>query len=263
MAVARGCSVEVWNRPELRGRPYLNMSNASTSTASGTAVSPDSDDESLVAAALGGNSAAFRVLYERYQRRLYAVAFGYVRNRDEALEILQETFIKIHRNLHRFEGNSSLYTWFYRITSNAAKDHLRRNKRRTSYEFEDGRAEGRDETHPAGNGVSGLGRLGISSGMTQRREIMEAVRVSLDELSANHRTVLTMREFQGLSYEEMASQMECSMGTIMSRLFHARKNLQKKLRTRLAGYIEDFEPSAEDQNEEQPPVNVRKAEAAP
>ncbi|MGB1700720.1 MAG: RNA polymerase sigma factor [Nannocystaceae bacterium] len=237
------------------------MSSASTSTASGIAVSSESDDEALVAATLGGNHGAFRILYERYQRRLYAVAFGYVRNRDEALEILQETFVKIHRNLHRFEGNSSLYTWFYRITSNAAKDHLRRNKRRTSYEFEDGRAEGRDETHPAGNGVSGLGRLGTSSGLTQQREIMDAVRASLDELSDNHRAVLTMREFQGLSYEEMAGQMECSMGTIMSRLFHARKNLQKKLRVRLAGYIEDFEPPEENQNEEPRPASVRKAEA--
>ena len=72
-----------------------------------------------------------------------------------------------------------------------------------------------------------------------------------------------MREFQGLSYEEMAAQMECSMGTIMSRLFHARKNLQKKLRARLAGYIEDFEPPAEDQNEERRPASVRKAEATP
>jgi RNA polymerase sigma-70 factor (ECF subfamily) len=261
MAGTQHGAVDVSDRPEGHGRPYLNMSSASTSTASGIVVSPDSDDESLVAAALNGNSGAFRALYERYQRRLYAVAFGYVRNRDEALEILQETFIKIHRNLHRFEGNSSLYTWFYRITSNAAKDHLRRNKRRTSYEFEDGRAEGRDETHPVGNGVSGLGRLGTSAGITQQREIMEAVRASLDELSDNHRAVLTMREFQGLSYEEMSGQMECSMGTIMSRLFHARKNLQKKLRTRLAGYIEDFEPSTEDQNEERRPGSVRKAEA--
>lgn len=239
------------------------MPSDSTSTTSGKVVFPDSDDATLVDAALGGNKAAFRVIYDRYQRRLYAVAFGYVRNRDEALEILQETFIKVHRNLHRFEGNSSLYTWLYRITSNAAKDHLRRNKRRTSYEFEDGRADGRDETHPVGVGVSGLGRFGTSSHITEHREIMVAIRSALDELSDNHRAVLTMREFKGMTYEEMAQEMSCSMGTIMSRLFHARKNMQKKLRQRLSGYVEDFEPPAAERNEERATRGVKEAEATP
>lgn len=242
---------------------YLNMPSEHTSTGTPAVVSTESDDTALVAAALAGNKSAFRIIYDRYNRRLYMVAFGYVRNRDEALEILQETFIKVHRNLDRFKGDSSLYTWLYRICSNAAKDHLRRGKRRTSYEFEDGRADGRDETHPVGVGVSGLGRLGKSTAITERREIMAAVRACLDELSDNHRAVLTMREFEGLSYDEMATHMSCSVGTIMSRLFHARKNMQKKLRERLAGYVADFEPPVPQENEDRATPGVRKAEVTP
>ena len=217
------------------------MPSDSTSTTSGKVVSPDSDDATLVDAALGGNKAAFRVIYDRYQRRLYAVAFGYVRNRDEALEILQETFIKVHRNLHRFEGNSSLYTWLYRIL-NAAKDHLRRNKRRTSYEFEDDRADGRDETHPVGVGVSGLGRFGTSSHITEHREIMVAIRSALDELSDNHRAVLTMREFKGNDLRGDGSGDVVLHGDHHEPPVSRAEEHAKKLRQRLAGYVKILSP---------------------
>jgi RNA polymerase sigma-70 factor (ECF subfamily) len=175
-------------------------------------------DRELVEAARGGDREAFRTLFERYNRRAYALALGIVRQPDDALDVVQEAFIKAHKHLDRFEGTSSFYTWLYRIIMNLAIDLLRKRKRVTEL------AEDSDE---AGLLPQLLG--GNPGRALMDKEIRARIDAALAELSDNHRTVLVMRELEGLTYEEMAKAMGCSKGTIMSRLFHARKNMQRQL----------------------------------
>ena len=172
-----------------------------------------------------GDRDAFRTLFERYHRRAYALAFGVVRHQDDALDVVQDAFIKAHKYLDKFEGNSSFYTWLYRIVMNLAIDHLRKHRR-----VKPGRARrgASSRTRPMTALLPRM--LGGNPGRAlMDKEIRARIDQALDELSENHRAVLVMRELEGLSYEEMAQAMGCSKGTIMSRLFHARKNMQKRL----------------------------------
>ncbi|MEO8705111.1 MAG: sigma-70 family RNA polymerase sigma factor [Kofleriaceae bacterium] len=182
------------------------------------------DDHDLVLAARKGDRDAFRTLFDRYHRRAYGLAFGVLRHQDDALDVVQDAFIKAHKYLDKFEGNSSFYTWLYRIVMNLAIDHLRKHRRIKPVELDESRME-----EGAAEGL--LPRiLGGNPGRAlQDKEIRGRIDRALEELSDNHRSVLVMRELEGLSYEEMAQAMDCSKGTIMSRLFHARKNMQKRL----------------------------------
>jgi len=181
------------------------------------------DDHELVAAARRGDRDAFRTLFERYHRRAYALAFGVLRHADDALDVVQDAFIKAHKYLDKFEGNSSFYTWLYRIVMNLAIDHLRKHRRVRPVEL--------DEQHLDESDEALLPKiLGGNPGRAlMDKEIRARIDQALGELSDNHRAVLIMRELEGMSYEEMAQAMGCSKGTIMSRLFHARKNMQKQL----------------------------------
>lgn len=192
-------------------------------------VSPEADDQELVAACKAGDRHAFHLLYQRYERRVFAVAFGYLRNQEDALDVVQEAFIKVHRYLPNFEGQSSFYTWLYRIVANLCIDHMRRRSRKKDVEFDD-----RFEHEPRSESpTAALPALADPVTALKNKEIMSAVEASLQELSENHRAVIVMRELQGFSYADMAKAMNCSKGTIMSRLFHARRNMQKLLKERL------------------------------
>ena len=183
------------------------------------------DDRELVESARKGDRDAFRTLFERYHRRAYALAFGVLRHQDDALDVVQDAFIKAHKYLDKFEGNSSFYTWLYRIVMNLAIDHLRKHRRVRPVELDEAHLEessGGDELLPKMLG-------GNPSRALMDKEIRARIDQALGELSENHRAVLVMRELEGMSYEEMAQAMGCSKGTIMSRLFHARKNMQKRL----------------------------------
>ena len=183
------------------------------------------DDQELVLAVRNGDSDAFRTLFERYNRRAYALAFGVLRNQDDALDVVQDAFIKAHKYLDKFEGNSSFYTWLYRIVMNLAIDHLRKHRRVKPVELD----ETRIEDHAAGDVLLPQILGGNPGRALVDKEIRARIDRALDELSENHRAVLVMRELEGMSYEEMAQAMGCSKGTIMSRLFHARRNMQKRL----------------------------------
>jgi RNA polymerase sigma-70 factor (ECF subfamily) len=186
---------------------------------------PAVDDHDLVLAARKGDRDAFRTLFERYHRRAYALALGVVRHADDALDVVQDAFVKAHKYLDKFEGNSSFYTWLYRIVMNLAIDHLRKHRRVKPVEFDEARLE---EDLPDATLLPRI--LGGNPGRAlMDKEIRKRIDAALDELSDNHRAVLVMRELEGLSYEEMAQTMGCSKGTIMSRLFHARRNMQKRL----------------------------------
>jgi RNA polymerase sigma-70 factor (ECF subfamily) len=182
------------------------------------------DDRELVAAAQRGDRDAFRTLFERYHRRAYALALGVVRHPDDALDVVQDAFIKAHRYLDKFEGNASFYTWLYRIVMNLAIDHIRKHRKVKPVELDETRIDP-DEGDPLLPRILG----GNPGQALMDKQIRGRIDQALDQLSENHRAVLVMRELEGLSYEDMAQAMNCSKGTIMSRLFHARRNMQKRL----------------------------------
>jgi RNA polymerase sigma-70 factor (ECF subfamily) len=193
-------------------------------------------DRDLVDRARAGDHEAFRALFERYHRRAFGLALGVVRNSDDALDVVQDAFIKAHRHLGSFEGTSSFYTWLYRIVMNLSIDHLRKTKRVKNVDWD--AAPGQQLEAEAAAGDDGLlpTFLDHHPGKTLiRKEMREQMSEALSGLSDNHRAVLVMRELEGLSYEEMAQAMKCSKGTIMSRLFHARKNMQKRLLELMGG----------------------------
>ncbi len=205
------------------------------------------DEKELVRLAKEGDQEAFRQLFERHNRRAYALALGVVKNPDDALDVVQDAFIKAHRYLPKFEGTSSFYTWLYRIVMNLGIDHLRKKKRAKQVDFND--AISHIEAGGGGGEDSLLPKiLGSDPGKALiRREIREQISTAMAQLSDNHRAVLTMRELEGMSYEEMAETMKCSKGTIMSRLFHARKNMQEQLLSLMA---DDNEASTVASNKE-------------
>lgn len=190
------------------------------------------DDRELVARCQQGDRDAFRQLFVRYHRRAYGLALGVVHNPDAAMDVVQEAFLKAHRHLGGFEGTASFYTWLYRIVMNVAIDHLRKQQRSPVVDYDD--AVGHAEEGADGGGIGEAALLpqlieGNPIKQLHRKEIRENLQQALDKLSVPHRAVLVMRELDGLSYEEMATAMKCSKGTIMSRLFHARRNMQKYL----------------------------------
>lgn len=197
-------------------------------------------DRQLVARAQGGDKEAFRGLFLRHHRRAYALALGVVHNPDDAMDVVQDAFLKAHRHLGSFEGTASFYTWLYRIVTNVAIDHLRRRQRANTVDYDDAVAH-MEEDAPAGEEALLPQLLGGNPAKElARREIREKIEAALGKLSPNHRAVLVMREIDGLSYEEMSKAMKCSKGTIMSRLFHARRHMQKHLLEYL-GPKKDFE----------------------
>jgi len=185
----------------------------------------DSDERKLVEAARRGDAEAFKQLVLKHQRKAYAVALGMVHDADEARDICQEAFLKAHKNLAGFEGDAQFFTWLYRIVANLCIDHLRK-RRGEKMEF--------DETIATPDAADDTGiaprRLGFDPARALAdKELRAHIQAALGKLSASHRAVLVMREVEGLSYKEMADMMNCSIGTIMSRLFHARKKMQEML----------------------------------
>ena len=183
----------------------------------------------LVDKARHGDADAFRVLFERYKRKAFAHAYGIVRDKDEALDVIQDAFLKAYRHLPGFEGTSQFYTWFFRIVHNVAIDHIRRAGRTGKVEYDDAVRHGDDDAPNVAEGVLSPVPMGDPAREMHRAEAREKIQHALGKLSENHRTVLVMREVDDLSYEEMAEAMKCSKGTIMSRLFHARRYFHKHL----------------------------------
>ena len=190
-------------------------------------------DAKLVKRFKKGDKAAFGELVERYQRKVFSIALGMVKNQEEAMDITQDTFVKVHRYLKNFQGTSSFYTWLYRIVLHLAIDHMRKEGRRTYTEFDE-RIGTEQESNEKSRFLSNRSDLNPST-MVSRKELAEKIQDAVAELPPYHRAVIIMREVEGLSYTEMATILEVSKGTVMSRLHHARQ----KLRRLLAPYIEE------------------------
>ena len=185
-------------------------------------------DHDLVRRVQAGDKAAFRALFDKYHRRAFAVAMGVVKNEDDALDAVQEAFVKVHKNIHKFQGSSSFYTWLYRIVMNVSIDHIRKTTRRENQDFDERALH--EESEVAGDGALVPTVTNANPGKAAlRRELGGAIQAALETLPEHHRAVIVLREIEGMSYEEMAVTLEVPKGTIMSRLFHARKKMQEAL----------------------------------
>lgn len=188
-------------------------------------------DHQLVDAARGGDARAFRTLVETHQSRLFAVAYGMLRDRDDAMDAVQDAFIKAHKKLGEFEGNAAFSTWLYRICVNLCIDRKRAEARRRKVDLDDALATHKEEDTLYAEAEIG-GRLTGSNPLRtlSDRELGTEIGQALSGLSDDHRAILLLREVEGMSYEEIAEALEIPRGTVMSRLFHARRNMQRLLR---------------------------------
>ncbi|MBI5114911.1 sigma-70 family RNA polymerase sigma factor [Candidatus Poribacteria bacterium] len=181
-------------------------------------------DEQLIERIRQGDTTAFQALVEKYQKKLYAVAYGLLGNREDALDSVQEAFVKAYRSLDRFKGESSFYTWLYRITVNAAIDMGRKQGRRDEVEFlEEVEPEEEKGEYPVASSIEN------PSQQLMRKELGAMIEDAIQQLPAEQRTAIVLREIEGLSYKEIANLMRCSEGTVMSRLHYGRKKLQEIL----------------------------------
>lgn len=165
---------------------------------------------------------------ERYQRKIYAVALGMVKDREEAMDISQEAFVKVYKYLDHFKGDASFYTWLYRITANLCIDALRRKNGSKGEHVE------LDENVQMDLTEANIGALGSRLGTNPqksalRRELAEKIQEALEQVPEKHRAILLLRELEGMSYEDLARTLKIPKGTVMSRLFHARAKMQKVL----------------------------------
>ena len=178
---------------------------------------PNAKDEELVRFAQKGNMEPYEELVHRHRDKIYARAFSMMRNEDEALDLSQEAWVKGWQRLKQFKHNASFTTWMTRICINLCLDCIRKKKRRQTdsldqMEEETGGVERRmpvEEFNPTET--------------TEREELREQIDKAMEKLSYEHRTVLILHEFERLEYKEIAKAMHCSIGTVMSRLFYARR----------------------------------------
>jgi RNA polymerase sigma-70 factor, ECF subfamily len=184
-------------------------------------------DNLAIKRCLEGDKDAFTELVDRYQRRGISIAYGYVHNYDDAQDMVQEAFVRSYKGLNRFEPGSSFSAWFGRIVVNVCIDHYRKQKKRTSVEYDDSYIR-RDAINE--HSFVGTTRDLEPHHRSEQEELREALDLAINKLSEKHRTIIILREIDDLSYEEIAEVIQCSLGTVMSRLHHARKNLQEALR---------------------------------
>jgi RNA polymerase sigma-70 factor (ECF subfamily) len=188
----------------------------------------EDDDLALVQRAKGGDMEAFRSLVVRYQRKVYAVALGIVRDADLAWDVSQDVFVRVHRSLDGFKGESSFFTWLFRIATHVSIDSVRKERVAQRDQVDELREA---DLASAGEGILAT-PLGNDPGESLlRRELAGKMAAALATLPEKHRTILVLREVEGLSYDELAERLAIHKGTVMSRLFHARRKMQAALRS--------------------------------
>lgn len=185
--------------------------------------SSQADEAGLLAAARRGDTRAFDDLITRHREKIYMHVCYMVRNAEDALDLTQETFLRAWKSLDRFDGAASFSSWVHRIATNAAIDLCRRRQSRPQSELELGpmKIDPASRTTPSSPEPPGTG--------LDRAEVRRRIEAAFAQLSPDHRAVIVLKEIEDLSYEEIADQVGCSLGTVMSRLFYARKKLQTLL----------------------------------
>ena len=181
-------------------------------------------DQQLVDKVLSGDKNAFNLLVLRYQHRVAALIGRFIQDPLEVEDVSQETFIKAYRALSLFRGDSAFYTWLYRIAVNTAKNHMvSRNRRPPASDIEVEEAEGSEIGCVLREIENPESRLATD-------KLKQAIKSAIEDLPEDLRTALTLREFSGLSYEDITEVMDCPVGTVRSRIFRAREAIDKKIR---------------------------------
>ena len=181
-------------------------------------------DQALVEQVQRGDKQAFDILVLKYQNKIIQLVNRYVHDSDEARDVAQEAFIKAYRAIGRFRGDSAFYTWLYRIAINTAKNYLVASGRRPPRSDIDAQDAEQYE------GASGLREYATPERLLMRDEIQTAIAGAIDDLPEDLRTAITLRELEGLSYEEIAQTMDCPIGTVRSRIFRARDAIDTRLK---------------------------------
>jgi RNA polymerase sigma-70 factor (ECF subfamily) len=181
-------------------------------------------DQLLVERVQRGDKKAFDTLVLKYQLRIIKLVSRYIRDHSEVQDVAQEAFIKAYRALPRFRGDSAFYTWLYRIAINTAKNHLvARGRRMPNVDIDAQEAEQFE-------GAEGLKEQATPEQLAAKDELETTIFSVMEHLPDDLRTAITLREIEGLSYEEIAEAMECPVGTVRSRIFRAREAIDKKLK---------------------------------
>jgi RNA polymerase sigma-70 factor (ECF subfamily) len=184
-----------------------------------TEIKGEATDQQLVVKVQEGDKRAFDLLVLKYQHKVHAIVGRFVRDTDEVADVVQEAFIKAYRALPKFRGESQFYTWLYRIAVNTAKNYLVSRSRRppgSDVDIDDAEYY---------SGSEYLKDLGTPENQLFRDELESVIVKSIAELPEDLRTAVTLREYEGLSYEEIAEIMECPVGTVRSRIFRARETI--------------------------------------
>ena len=184
-----------------------------------TEIKGEATDQQLVVRVQEGDKRAFDLLVLKYQHKVHAIVGRFVRDTDEVADVVQEAFIKAYRALPKFRGESQFYTWLYRIAVNTAKNYLVSRSRRppgSDVDIDDAEYY---------SGSEYLKDLGTPENQLFRDELESVIVKSIAELPEDLRTAVTLREYEGLSYEEVAEIMECPVGTVRSRISRARESI--------------------------------------
>jgi len=181
-------------------------------------------DQALVERVQNGDKKAFDTLVLKYQQKVANLIGRYVRDPSEVLDVTQEAFIKAYRALPNFRGDSAFYTWLYRVAINTAKNHLAAMSRRPPQD--DIEAETAEQTDAGAR----LKEQDTPEHLAMQAEIAETIKKAVEELPEELRTAITLRELEGMSYDEIAQAMECPIGTVRSRIFRAREAIDNKLK---------------------------------
>lgn len=197
------------------------------STAVADAAAAEDSDAVLVARVKQGDVAAFDVLVRKYRERLFAILYNLTSNREDAADLTQEAFIKAFRSIGKFKGDSAFFTWLYRIGVNAGLSQIKRQRWRRFFSLEQ-----LDESAPDAEIVELLTGRDRTERATLLSELQEKLNEALQKLSPAHRTVVVLFEIEGLDHRAIAQIMECSEGTVRSRLHYAKQQLQ--------GYLSDY-----------------------
>jgi RNA polymerase sigma-70 factor (ECF subfamily) len=182
------------------------------------------DDSEMVLAVRDGDTTAFRGLVEKYQGRVYSMLYGMLRNREDARDVTQDAFVKAFHRLDSFRLESSFYTWLYRIAMNLAIDLIRKRKRRQTTSFEEDIA-----TRDGDGEIAAVHHEDGPNKVLQRKRLYKRIMDAVETLPEDQKQAILLRELEGLSYKEISEIMGIPEGTVMSRLFYARKKLQQLL----------------------------------
>lgn len=181
-------------------------------------------DQALVERVQRGDKKAFDTLVLKYQQKVANLIGRYVRDPSEVLDVTQEAFIKAYRALPNFRGDSAFYTWLYRVAINTAKNHLAAMSRRPPQD--DIEAETAEQTDAGAR----LKEQDTPEHLAMQAEIAATIKKAVEELPEELRTAITLRELEGMSYDEIAQAMDCPIGTVRSRIFRAREAIDNKLK---------------------------------